>query len=132
SSNNAERRAGCPGHSALSTQHSALSTGGQMANGGVLVIAEPSEGQVASSTLEVLGAGRKLAGELGAPLAVAVLGQDVEGQAQELIARGADRVDLLADARLSPYQADTWVPVLADLIRETGASVVLLSHTQTG
>jgi electron transfer flavoprotein alpha subunit len=103
-----------------------------MAEGGVLVIAEPSEGQVAAATLEVLGAARGLAAQGALPVAVAVLGRDVESQAQELIARGADRVDVLDDARLAPYQADTWVPVLADLVRETGASIVLLSHTQTG
>jgi electron transfer flavoprotein alpha subunit len=103
-----------------------------MADGGVLVIAEPAEGQVASATLEALGAARGLADKLGAPVSVALLGQDVESQAQELIARGADRVELLADPRLVPYQADTWVPALAALVRETSASVVLLSHTQTG
>jgi electron transfer flavoprotein alpha subunit len=103
-----------------------------MAEGGVLIVAEPSEGAVATATLEVLGAARGLAAVGGLPVAVAVLGQGAEGQAQELIDRGADRVDVLDDARLAPYQADTWVPVLADLVRETGASIVLLSHTQTG
>ncbi len=103
-----------------------------MAEGGVLIIAEPAEERVAPVTLEVLGAGRRLADTLGVPLGVALLGQDVEGQASDLVARGADRVDLLADARLVPYQADTWVPVLADLVRESGATIVLLSHTQTG
>ena len=103
-----------------------------MATGGVLVVAEPAEERLAPVTLEALGAGRRLADALGAPLGVALLGQDVESQAADLIARGADRVDVLADERLVPYQADTWVPVLADLVRETGASIVLLSHTQTG
>jgi electron transfer flavoprotein alpha subunit len=103
-----------------------------MAGNGVLVIGEPSEGSVAAATLEVLGAARELAGKMGGPVAVAVLGQDVEGQAQGLIERGADRVDVLSDPRLVPYQADTWVPALAALIQETSPGVVLLSHTQTG
>lgn len=103
-----------------------------MADGSVLVIAEPSEGQLAPVTLEVLVVGRRLATTLGVPLAVALLGQEVERQAEELIARGADRVYLLVDPRLVPYQADTWVPVLADLVRDSGATIVLLSHTQTG
>src|SRR4051794_26584618 len=99
---------------------------------GVLVIAEPSDERVASVTLEALGAGRKLADALGAPLGVALLGASPGGQAQDLIDRGADRVDVLADARLAPYQADSWVPALAALVRETDASIILLSHTQTG
>ncbi|MBX5493016.1 MAG: electron transfer flavoprotein subunit alpha/FixB family protein [Chloroflexi bacterium] len=103
-----------------------------MAGGCVLVIGEPAEGAVAPVTLEVLGAGRALAQQLGVPVEVAVLGQEVDGQAAELIERGADRVHLLVDPRLAPYQADAWVPVLADLVRETGAQIVLLSHTQTG
>jgi electron transfer flavoprotein alpha subunit len=103
-----------------------------MADGGVLVIAEPAEGRLAAATLEALGAGRRLASGLGAPVGVALLGQDVEAQAEELVARGADRVDLLVDPRLAPYQADAWVPTLAKLVREVGASVVLLAHTQTG
>jgi electron transfer flavoprotein alpha subunit len=103
-----------------------------MASGSVLVIGEPAEGAVAPVTLEVLGVGRQLAQQLGVPVAVAVLGQDIEGQAAELLARGADRVYLLADPRLAPYQADAWVPVLAELVRDTGAQIVLLSHTQTG
>jgi electron transfer flavoprotein alpha subunit len=103
-----------------------------MANGSVLVIAEPADQRLASVTLEVLGAGRRLADALGASLGVALLGQTDESQAQELISRGADRVDFVPDARLMPYQADTWVPVLADIVRDTGATIVLLSHTQTG
>src|SRR5919199_151812 len=103
-----------------------------MAGNGVLVIGEPSEASVASATLEALGAARELAGKIGGPVAVAVLGQDVEGQAQGLIERGADRVDVLSDPRLAAYQADTWVPALAALVQETNPSVVLLSHTQTG
>src|SRR5205085_6129557 len=90
-----------------------------MANGSVLVIAEPSDQRLASVTFEVLGAGRRLADALSAPVGVALLGQTDESQAQELITRGADRVDFVADGRLMPYQADTWVPVLADLVRET-------------
>lgn len=103
-----------------------------MATGGILVINEPAEGAVATATLEVLGAARGLAARAGLPVSVALLGRDVEGQADELVARGAARVEVLADPRLAPYQADAWVPVLADLVRDTGASIVLLSHTQTG
>lgn len=98
----------------------------------ILVIAEPQEGGVAAGTLEVLGAARKLSAALGGPVEVAVLGADVDAAATEVAGRGADRVHLLSDPRLAPYQADAWVPALADLVRSTGTTVVLLSHTQTG
>src|SRR4030042_3578304 len=58
---------------------------------GVWIFAEQRGGKVASVAYELLGAGRKLADELGKELSVVLLGAP-ESEAQELIRWGADKV----------------------------------------
>src|SRR5579885_2617311 len=60
---------------------------------GILVLAEPGEERLASISLELVGAGRRLADAAGEPLFAVLAGLDA--QAQELLAAGVDRVSLL-------------------------------------
>ncbi|MGQ9572565.1 MAG: electron transfer flavoprotein subunit alpha/FixB family protein [Dehalococcoidia bacterium] len=104
-----------------------------MANeSGVLVIAELAEGAVAPVTLEVLGAARRLADQLGQPVQAALLGQGVEPLAKELIAAGADKVYVADDPILAEYQSDAYVPAAEKVCREANPSVVLLGQTDIG
>jgi len=99
---------------------------------GVLICGEISEGKLTPITLELLGAGRKLADELGEELSILLMGSEAGSLAQEAIAYGADKVYLAEDSLLDQYNPDAYTQVAADLCREVSPSIVLLGHTDIG
>lgn len=105
-----------------------------MANeSGVLVFGEAAEGGgLAAISLELLGAARRLGGQLGQPVQAAILGQGVESLAQELISGGADKVYVVDDALLAEYQSDAYAPAAVKVCQEANPSVVLLPQTTIG
>ena len=73
----------------------------------VWVFAEQRKGKIMQVAYELLGEGRKLAGEIGDVDVCAVLiGNDISDLAQELIYHGADKVYLLEDELLENYTTD--------------------------
>jgi electron transfer flavoprotein alpha subunit len=104
-----------------------------MANeSGVLVVAETADGALATITLEVLGAARRLADDLGQPVQAALLGHGVEPLAQGLIAAGVDKVYVVDAPILAEYQTDAFVPAAEKVCREANPSIVLLGQTDVG
>jgi len=99
---------------------------------GVMVCGEIAEGRLAPITLELLGAGRKLANELAEDLSVLLTGSKARGLGQEAIAYGADRVYVAEDDLLDHYNSDAYTQVAADLCRNVSPSVMLLGHTDIG
>ena len=99
---------------------------------GVLICGEISEGKLTPITLELLGAGRKLADELGEELSILLMGSEAGSLAQEAIAYGADKVYLAEDSLLDQYNPDAYTQVAADLCRQVSPSIVLLGHTDIG
>ena len=97
----------------------------------VLVFAEQREGKLAPVSYELLGAGRRLADELGTGLLAALLGAD-ESEAMELIKRGADKVLLCSDPVLEKFNDDVYSEVLAKIINEYKPSIVLAGATPIG
>ena len=67
---------------------------------GVMILAEVAGGKMAAIGAELLGAGRKLADDLGEELSALLIGSEVGGLAQEAIAAGADKV-YVADEQLA-------------------------------
>lgn len=101
-------------------------------NKGVLVIGDIIEGKLAGITTELLGAGRKLAGELGEGLSLALLGSGIKDLAKEGVAFGADKVYVIDDALLADYQADAYVAAAQKLVQETSPAVILMGQTSMG
>jgi electron transfer flavoprotein alpha subunit len=97
----------------------------------VMVFAEQREGKVAAVSYELLGAGRRLADELGTQLLAVLLGAG-EGEAQELVKWGADKVILCSDSSLESFNDDTYSNVLATIIGEHKPSIVLAGATPIG
>ncbi|MCK5504595.1 MAG: electron transfer flavoprotein subunit alpha [Thermodesulfovibrionia bacterium] len=97
----------------------------------VLVFAEQREGKVAPVSYELLGAGRRLADELGTGLLAALLGAD-ESEAMELVKWGADKVLLCSDPVLEKFNDDVYSEVLAKIINEYKPSIVLAGATPIG
>jgi len=99
---------------------------------GVLVCAEIAEGKLAPITIELLGAGRKLANELGEDLSTLLMGSKTGSLGQEAIAYGADKVYVAEDTLLDHYNSDAYTQVAADLCRKVLPSIMLLGHTDVG
>jgi electron transfer flavoprotein alpha subunit len=95
-------------------------------------VAEVEDGGLAPITHELLGAARDVADLLSVEVEIVLIGSDVEALAEELVARGADRVYVLDDASLGEYAADTYARVLGDLIRERNPEIVLFGATDKG
>jgi electron transfer flavoprotein alpha subunit len=98
---------------------------------GVWVFAEQRKGAVASVAFELLGAGRRLAGELGVELSSVLLGAD-ESQAQELIRWGADRVYHCDNPAFKNFNDEPCARVLSSLIDEHKPEIVLAGATPIG
>ncbi len=99
---------------------------------GVLILGEITEGRLAPITLELLGAGRKMADDLGENLNALLMGSQSKALAQEAIVYGADTVYVAEDPFLDRYNPDAYTQVMADLCRGLLPSIVLLGYTDIG
>ncbi|MBI4698299.1 MAG: electron transfer flavoprotein subunit alpha, partial [Nitrospirae bacterium] len=97
----------------------------------VLIFAEQREGKIASVSYELLGAGRRLADELGAKLLAVLLGAS-ESEAKDLICWGADRVFISSDPLFEKFNDDAYAEMLTRIIREHKPSIVLAGATPVG
>jgi electron transfer flavoprotein alpha subunit len=99
---------------------------------GVMVCGEITGGQLAPITIELLGAGRKLADELGEELSILLMGSKAAGLGQEAIAYGADKVYVADDGILDSYNSDAYTQVAANLCKKVLPSIMLFGHTDMG
>ena len=99
---------------------------------GVMVFAEQRGGKLVNVAFELLGRGRGLADELGVPLFAALMGNGVDGLAQQLIAAGADRVYLVQDSRLVNYNTSAYAHAMIKLINSEKPEIVLYGATHIG
>jgi electron transfer flavoprotein alpha subunit len=97
-----------------------------------LVCGEIAEGKLAPITIELLGAGRKLANELGEDLSTLLMGSQAGDLGLEAITYGADNVHIAEDSLLDHYDSDAYTQVATDLCRQVSPSVVLHGHTDIG
>ncbi len=99
---------------------------------GVLAYCEAGEGKLASIATEILGAGRKLADELGEPLNAVLMGSGVGALAKEAIAYGADKVYVVDDQLLKDYQTDTYLTATEKIVKEIMPQIIILGQTAVG
>ena len=71
-----------------------------------------------TTSLELLGAGRKLANKLGVELSAVLLGSGVDFICEELVHYGADKVIYVEHKLLQNYTTDGYTKVITDLINE--------------
>jgi len=98
----------------------------------VWAIAEVGQGRLSPVSLELVAAARELADRMGERAEVALLGHQVEDQAQELIHRGADRVYLADDPTLAEYSTEGYLATLTALVEVNRPLVLLLGDTEMG
>ncbi len=95
----------------------------------VLVLAEVRNGALRPVSFECIAAGRAVAE--GGSVTAALIGQGSEF-AQDLIARGADKVITVQGDHLKEYTPEGWLGALHNVSLEAKADVVLLGHTGIG
>jgi electron transfer flavoprotein alpha subunit len=98
---------------------------------GVWIFAEQRNGVVASIAYELLGAGRRLADELGTDLSAVLFGA-TKDQAESLIHWGADRVYHAESPLFESFIDEPYAQLLLRLIRERKPEIVLAGATAIG
>jgi electron transfer flavoprotein alpha subunit len=99
--------------------------------GSVLIVGEIVGGTLAPISAELVGAGQRLAQELGTEVEALLLGNDLGDAAHSLAALGPNRVVVAEDAALADLSPDAAVAALAAIVGERSPSVVLFGHTPT-
>ena len=98
----------------------------------VWVVVEQLECRIRNVSLQLVGKARELADQLGVDVEAVFLGDDIERQAGEVIAAGADRV-LVGDAsNLAHYQPERYTEVITKLARSRNPQIVLMGSTSMG
>ena len=98
----------------------------------VFVWIDQSGGVADPIAWETVGAGRQVADALGEQVVACVLGNGVDGLAQEAIQRGADTAILVNDATLTDYRLEAYAPILVNLAQEHQPSVFLMGGSSRG
>ncbi|HHW49250.1 MAG TPA: 4Fe-4S binding protein, partial [Clostridiaceae bacterium] len=99
---------------------------------GVWIFGEQKNGIIANVVLELLGAGRKLADDLGVPLSAVLLGENVENIAGGLICYGADNVYVVDDPSLKYFNDESYTDIFVQLVTMYKPEIVLMGATTYG
>jgi caffeyl-CoA reductase-Etf complex subunit CarE len=98
----------------------------------VWIYAEQREGKLNSVSHELLGAGRKLADDLGQHLVAVLLGSGMRAAADELVAFGADKVYYVDSPAFEKFADEPYAQALTDLAKEHKPSIILAGATAIG
>jgi electron transfer flavoprotein alpha subunit len=98
----------------------------------VLVHCETAEGKLMPISTELLGAGSKLAHDLGEKLCAVLIGSNVSGLAQEAIAFGADKVYVVDDPLLKDNLTDACLLAIDKVVKQAMPQIILFGQTPLG
>ncbi len=98
----------------------------------IWVFAETENNRLPRVPLELLGKGKELAAELNVKLCAVVLGKNARLLADQLFARGADRVFAAEHPALEHYTTLPYANIITRLIREYKPEIVLYGATPVG
>jgi len=99
---------------------------------GVWVYVEQFEGHAHEVSWELLGVGKRLAGDLGVELAAFVLGDSVKHLADEAFCYGADKVYVMDSPLLKHYRTTSYLRGTVDLVNKYKPEIVLMGATGLG
>ncbi len=100
--------------------------------GEIWVMAEHNQGQIHSSTLELLGKARDLANLLDTPAGVVLAGHGVENLCADLFAHGADKVYLVDHPLLENFDPQPWRKAVAGAVAALKPAIFLFGATAQG
>jgi electron transfer flavoprotein alpha subunit len=99
---------------------------------GVWVFIEQNDGEIEGVSLELLGAGRKLADKLEVALAGILLGNDVKRLCPEIIAYGADEVYVVDHPVMKDYRTESYMKGIMLLAEKYKPEIFLYGATPNG
>ncbi len=98
----------------------------------VFVYIEIEGNKVADVSLELLTKGRTLAGELGCKVEAIVIGDNVDGVAEELQNYGADIIHIAQGTELAPFRTLPHTAIICGLFKEEKPQIALFGATSIG
>ena len=98
----------------------------------VYVFAEQRDGKIQNVALELLGKARELADANNEKVVAMLLGKNIKGEAQTLIAHGADRVLVVDHDLLATYLTEPYTEAITQIIKECKPSIMLIGATTIG
>lgn len=98
----------------------------------IWVFCEQRNGKMMPTTFELISEGRKLADELGVELCGILLGDDIDGIANELGGYGADKVYAFNSPLLKNYTTDGYTKVIDQAVREFKPEIMLFGASNIG
>jgi len=98
----------------------------------VCVIAEYRSGGFRRVSYEVASAGKRLADAMGASVCAIAVGSGVADKAAELGRYAVDKVYAADDPALGNYLAETYVPVIADIVAKCDPVAIILPASVDG
>ncbi|MFE8703573.1 electron transfer flavoprotein subunit alpha/FixB family protein [Cytobacillus sp. FJAT-54145] len=99
---------------------------------GVWVFMEQNEGEIEGVSLELLGAGRKLADKLDVALAGVLLGDGVKELCSKVIEYGADEVYVIDHPVLKDYRTESYMKGVIHLAEKYKPEIFLYGATPNG
>ncbi|MFT9847243.1 electron transfer flavoprotein subunit alpha/FixB family protein [Aneurinibacillus sp. REN35] len=99
---------------------------------GVWVFIDQTDGVIAGVSLELLGAGRRLADKLNTPLSGFMLGHQIEPLTQTCFEYGADQMYIIDDSVLKDYRSETYMKGTVDLCNKYKPEIILYGATING
>lgn len=98
----------------------------------VYVFAEQRDGNIQKVAYELVGKARELADTLDEKVYAVLVGQDMNTQAESLIAAGADGVVLVQDEMLAEYTTEAYAKAVVAVIKEKDPEIFLIGATAIG
>lgn len=98
----------------------------------VWVIAEQIDCRISSVSFQLIGQARKLADALETTVESVLLGDQVQEQAQQLIAAGVDKVYLGISPELKLYQPEIYTEMIVKLAKDRQPTIMLIGSTSMG
>ena len=98
----------------------------------VYVFAEQRDGKIQNVALELLGKARELADANNEKVVAMLLGKNIKGEAQTLIAHGADKVLVIDHDLLATYLTEPYTEAITQIIKEFKPSIMLIGATTIG
>lgn len=99
---------------------------------GIYVFAEQRGGVIQNVAFELIGKASDLAQSIGEDVTAILVGYQVEGLAQDLIAAGADKVLLVDNEYLKDYTTEPYAQVITHIVNAKKPEIVLIGATTIG
>ena len=97
----------------------------------VLVFIDHSDGQIKKTSLEALSYGAALGKQMSVPAEGVLLG-NVKDDLSSLGKYGIQKIHQVNQESLNQLDAEQYIRIISTLAESGGASVIILSHTNTG